>query len=77
MLFFLFFIIFSSREVIDFRTNTQSAMFYSVQSLSFANGLFYWINGKDVLNEEYYKGQDSYFHNIYPDLIGSFNTVST
>lgn len=39
-----------------------------VKSLAVANQIFYWTNGKDVLNEEYHTVQNNYYHNAYPDL---------
>lgn len=54
------------REVTDFRSNTQTPMFFSARSIAYANGLFYWTNGQEMLTEEYHRGSDSYFHNEYP-----------
>jgi len=54
------------REVLDFRTNTQSPKFNNVVSLAMANKLFYWTNGEEILNENYHNGQNRYFHNAYP-----------
>lgn len=41
-------------------------MFYSARSIAYANGLFYWTNGDEMLAEEYHAQSDSYFHNEYP-----------
>ncbi|KOB74270.1 Tyrosine-protein kinase receptor, partial [Operophtera brumata] len=54
------------REVTDFRSNTQTPMFLSTRYIAYANGLFYWTNGKEMLTEEYHEQSDSYFHNEYP-----------
>lgn len=54
------------REVTDFRSNTQTPMFSSARSIAYANGLFYWTNGREMLTEEYHAQSDSYFHNEYP-----------
>ncbi|XP_045523257.1 proto-oncogene tyrosine-protein kinase ROS isoform X2 [Pieris brassicae] len=54
------------REVSDFRSNTQRPMFFSPRSIAYANGLFYWTNGNEILMEEYHPKRDSYFHNEYP-----------
>ncbi|XP_072932674.1 proto-oncogene tyrosine-protein kinase ROS [Epargyreus clarus] len=54
------------REVTDFRSNTQTPMFFSARSIAYAGGLFYWTNGKEMLTEEYHAQSDSYFHNEYP-----------
>ncbi|XP_011346152.2 proto-oncogene tyrosine-protein kinase ROS isoform X2 [Ooceraea biroi] len=54
------------REVLDLRANTQSPKFNNVVSLAMANGLFYWTNGEEILNENYHSGQNRYFHNAYP-----------
>lgn len=56
----------SSREVTDFRSNTQTPMFSSTRSIAYAGGLFYWTNGREMLTEEYHALSDSYFHNEYP-----------
>ncbi|XP_041979738.1 proto-oncogene tyrosine-protein kinase ROS isoform X2 [Aricia agestis] len=54
------------REITDFRSNTQTPKFFSVKSLAYANGLFYWTNGQEMLTEEYHPQKNSYFHNEYP-----------
>ncbi|XP_050679139.1 proto-oncogene tyrosine-protein kinase ROS-like isoform X2 [Leptidea sinapis] len=54
------------REVNDFRSNTQTPMFFSAKSIAYASGLFYWTNGKEMLTEEYHAQSDSYYHNEYP-----------
>lgn len=41
-------------------------MFFSPRSIAYANGLFYWTNGNEILMEEYHSKRDSYFHNEYP-----------
>lgn len=41
-------------------------MFFSARSIAYANGLFYWTNGQEMLTEEYHDQSDSYFHNEYP-----------
>ncbi|KOB68746.1 Tyrosine-protein kinase receptor, partial [Operophtera brumata] len=57
---------YNGREVTDFRSNTQTPMFLSTHYIAYANGLFYWTNGKEMLTEEYHEQSDSYFHNEYP-----------
>nr|XP_026496387.1 proto-oncogene tyrosine-protein kinase ROS isoform X1 [Vanessa tameamea] len=64
------------REVTDFRSNTQTPMFFSARSIAYANGLFYWTNGQEMLTEEYHDQSDSYFHNEYP-LAYNTKTVAT
>ncbi|CAG9133278.1 unnamed protein product [Plutella xylostella] len=54
------------REITDFRSNTQTPMFTAARSIAYANGLFYWTNGNEMLTEEYHAQSDSYFHNEYP-----------
>ncbi|KAK6636659.1 hypothetical protein RUM43_010321 [Polyplax serrata] len=58
------------REVADLRSNTQQPLFQNVISLAFANGLFYWTNGEEVLTEDYHEEYHTYFHNHY---LGSKN----
>lgn len=41
-------------------------MFFSARSLAYANGLFYWTNGRETIIEEYHELSNSYFHNEYP-----------
>ncbi|XP_045769581.1 proto-oncogene tyrosine-protein kinase ROS isoform X2 [Maniola jurtina] len=64
------------REVSDFRSNTQKPMFFSARSIAYANGLFYWTNGREMLTEEYHKQSDSYYHNEYP-LAYNTKTLAT
>lgn len=54
----------------DLRSNTQQPLFQNVISLAFANGLFYWTNGEEVLTEDYHEEYHTYFHNHY---LGSRN----
>ncbi|XP_032516846.2 proto-oncogene tyrosine-protein kinase ROS isoform X1 [Danaus plexippus] len=63
------------REVTDFRSNTQTPMFSSARSIAYANGLFYWTNGEEMVSEEYHSRSDSYFHNEYP-LAYNTKTIS-
>lgn len=56
------------KEPENIRKRTQTPRFNSVKSLSYANDLFYWTNGEEVLTEEYHAIQDIYYHNVYPDL---------
>jgi proto-oncogene tyrosine-protein kinase ROS len=66
-----------SRDFVNFRPNTQTPRFESIKSLSYANGLFYWTNGKDIIIEEYHKIQDTYYHNSLPGgKEKRYNTVS-
>jgi len=46
-------------------------MFAGATSLACANGLFYWTDGDEVLAEEYHAGQNSYYHNAFPEPGGS------
>ncbi|XP_039755125.1 proto-oncogene tyrosine-protein kinase ROS isoform X1 [Pararge aegeria] len=64
------------REVTDFRSKTQTPMFLSARSIAYANGLFYWTNGREMLTEEYHEKSDSYFHNEYP-LAYNTKTIAT
>ncbi|XP_038214357.1 proto-oncogene tyrosine-protein kinase ROS [Zerene cesonia] len=64
------------REVTDFRSNTQTPMFFSPRSIAYANGLFYWTNGKEMLTEEYHAKSDSYFHNEYPVAYNTKNIAT-
>ncbi|XP_053604338.1 proto-oncogene tyrosine-protein kinase ROS isoform X2 [Plodia interpunctella] len=64
------------RDVTDFRSNTQTPMFLSTKSIAYANGLFYWTNGREMLTEEYHAQTDSYFHNEYP-LAFSTKVIAT
>ncbi|XP_060801498.1 proto-oncogene tyrosine-protein kinase ROS isoform X2 [Amyelois transitella] len=64
------------RDVTDFRSNTQKPMFLSTKSIAYANGLFYWTNGREMLTEEYHAQTDSYFHNEYP-LAFNTKTIAT
>ncbi|CAK1555335.1 unnamed protein product [Leptosia nina] len=64
------------REVSDFRSNTQRPMFFSPRSIAYANGLFYWTNGNEMLMEEYHPKRDSYFHNEYP-VTYNIKTIAT
>lgn len=61
---FLFYFLTFSKEVSDFRANTQRPQFEKVLSMTMANGLFSWTNGEIILTEEYHRGHDSYFHNL-------------
>lgn len=51
--------------------NIVSSQFNYVKSLAYANGLFYWSNGYEVLTEDYHVKQKRYYHNAYPDLKNS------
>lgn len=50
-------------------------MFSSARSIAYANGLFYWTNGEEMVSEEYHSRSDSYFHNEYP-LAYNTKTIS-
>ena len=46
--------------VVDIRTNVK---FKNVTSVSMSNGLFYWINGKEIFTESYEQSTKKYQYN--------------
>ncbi|XP_039452249.1 proto-oncogene tyrosine-protein kinase ROS isoform X4 [Culex pipiens pallens] len=54
------------KTIENIRNNTQSPRFKQVKAITYANELFYWTNGKEVIAEDLHKKQNLYYHNAYP-----------
>lgn len=46
--------------------NTQNLMTQNVKSIAMANQMFYWTDGKQMINEEFHSTEKKYYNNKFP-----------
>ncbi|XP_063703914.1 proto-oncogene tyrosine-protein kinase ROS isoform X2 [Culicoides brevitarsis] len=64
------------KDTENIRNNTRSAKFESVKSISYANSLFIWTNGREIIREEYHREENVYYHNAVTTDLSNDTIVS-
>lgn len=64
------------KDTENIRSNTRSAKFQMVKSISYANSLFIWTNGREIIREEYHREENVYYHNAVTTDLSNDTIVS-
>lgn len=64
------------KDTENIRSNTRSAKFQTVKSISYANSLFIWTNGREIIREEYHREENVYYHNAVTTDLSNDTIVS-
>lgn len=66
---------FNGRGYYDIRQNCRKSKYYSVESIAFANDLFYWTDVDQIFKKEYYDFDKKYYIECFHGTLNSFQIV--